>query len=230
MKIGFSGTQCSGKTTILKMLSEDEYFKDYKVFPSSASYIGNLGIKINENGNDDTQILIMSHLAANSIINGDFLYDRTVLDCIAYTKYLLKKRKISTDTYQYLKSVYDIAIRNYDIIFLLTPDFEMVDEQKDTRSKSKEFREDIHENLVQYSKILKEKHNIDIVLLTGELQKRYEKVLNTVKNFHNNEKYDIGVNVKNKHGELVFSEYTNVDISNLDLKFSGFNQRVKRLL
>ena len=59
MRIGLSGTQSTGKTTLLNVLRSEKHFKEYQVNDEVTRWVRSLGIDINEAGSDISQELIM---------------------------------------------------------------------------------------------------------------------------------------------------------------------------
>ena len=52
MRIGLSGTQSTGKTTLLNVLRSERIFKDYQVNDEVTRWVKSLNIEINEAGSD----------------------------------------------------------------------------------------------------------------------------------------------------------------------------------
>ena len=55
MRIGLSGTQSTGKTTLLNVLRSEKHFKEYQVNDEVTRWVRSLGIDINEAGSDISQ-------------------------------------------------------------------------------------------------------------------------------------------------------------------------------
>ena len=120
MKIAISGTQCIGKSTFIQ-----DFIKQwpmYKVAGSScSSLIKEKNIKHSQESSEETQNVILNHLVDQTLSfskSEHILFDRCVLDNLAYTTWLSLKEKISGD---YLKTVVPIVretLKLYDIIFL----------------------------------------------------------------------------------------------------------------
>lgn len=167
MKIAFSGVQCTGKSTAMKALEElnilDGYDFEYEVVRKLKDQI-----KINEDGDDATQIAIVNaHLENLQIPN--LVTDRCILDCFAYTIYLLGKERISRDTFTKIADVYSKAIDLYDIIFYIKPEFEMVEDG--TRSTNSEFRNEV---LGYFDELVSYRNNV--VILTGTVEERVNQI------------------------------------------------------
>lgn len=121
MKIAITGTQCVGKSTFIA-----DFIKKwpmYKVAGSDcSSLIQEKKLKHSQESTEETQDIILNHLVdqALSCSKKDYvIFDRCVLDNLAYTSWLNLKGKI---TDQYLNKIIPIVretIKLYDIIFTI---------------------------------------------------------------------------------------------------------------
>ena len=59
MKILISGTQCSGKTTLLRALQEHPKFKDFDYVIEMVRNLTKDGVKVNEDSDDESQLRIL---------------------------------------------------------------------------------------------------------------------------------------------------------------------------
>lgn len=143
MRIGITGAQSVGKTTLLNALRSEPAFKNYTVCDEVTREIREMGFDINEAGSDLTQILIMQKHIANIFMYEDMLTDRTSLDGLVYTTYLHLKGKVNEITLKKAKAIYDKTISHYDFLFYIAPEFELVDDG--VRSTDMEFRDSIVE-------------------------------------------------------------------------------------
>jgi len=143
MRIGITGAQSVGKTTLLNALRSEKLFKDYVICDEVTRRVKSYGLPINEEGNDNTQRLIMNEHIVNVFMNGNMLTDRTALDGLVYSTYLYKNNKINTSTMTYIKEVFNKVWYSYDYVFYLEPEFEIIDDG--VRSINKQFRDEIAE-------------------------------------------------------------------------------------
>ena len=95
MRIGITGAQSVGKTTLLNALRSEKLFKDYVVCDEVTRRVKSYGLPINEEGTDITQRLIMNEHIVNVYMHDNMLTDRTALDGLVYSTYLYKQNKIS---------------------------------------------------------------------------------------------------------------------------------------
>jgi nicotinamide riboside kinase len=141
MKIGITGAQSVGKTTLLNALRSEKLFKDYVVCDEVTRRVKGYGLPINEDGTDITQRLIMNEHIVNVFMYGNMLTDRTALDGLVYSTYLFKNNKINNTTMKYVKDVFNKVWHSYDYVFYIEPEFEIVDDG--VRSINKQFRDEI---------------------------------------------------------------------------------------
>ncbi len=75
MKIAFTGAQSTGKTTLLEALKANQSYKyDYEFVDEITRRMVKKGLKINEEGSDTTQLLIMNEHIKNNIIVSICIY------------------------------------------------------------------------------------------------------------------------------------------------------------
>jgi nicotinamide riboside kinase len=177
MRIGISGAQCTGKTTLLNALRSEDMFKKYNICTEVTRTVASYGLPINEDGNDITQTLIMNQHIVNWFMNSKMLTDRTVLDGYVYSIYLLETGNIKRQTLNYAREVFNKLIKKYDVLFYIAPEFEL--EEDGVRSVGVHFRNRIV-NLFD-SVIVDE--NVNVVKISGSVRERVEKVVNIIFNY-----------------------------------------------
>lgn len=171
MKIVFTGAQGVGKTTLLDVLEKCFAFNiDFNFIYNFTRNIAKKGYRINEAGTDDTQKAIMK--LHQEIVEGaeDVIMDRCALDGFVYTTYLKNKGRISEDTFNYCKQVFESCICKYDIIFYLKPEFPITgDEYRSDKQSYQTEIADIFEYIIQ-------RYAINVVRLTGTVGDRLQKI------------------------------------------------------
>ena len=173
MRIGISGAQSVGKTTLLNAIRSEPVFKGFEICVEVTRRVRSYGFSINENGNDVTQKLIMHEHIVNIFMHSDMITDRTVLDGLVYSKYLRNHSKISADTLDYVYKIYSQCIGKYDLLFYIPPEFELEDDG--IRSIDVSFRNKIVES---FENVI-DTHGLSVVRLTGCLRERLDKVIET---------------------------------------------------
>jgi len=142
MKISFTGTGCSGKSTLLK-LCKDHYGDKFQYIEEVTRPLARKGFKINEEGDDATQrAIIDAHIENNKLDN--VIMDRCIIDGYIYTEWLFKQQKVHEGTYQYAWNTFNDIINDLDIIFYCCP-LDMDDDGE--RSTNKNFQKDIDNNM-----------------------------------------------------------------------------------
>ena len=171
MKIGITGAQSVGKTTLLNALRSEKLFKEYVICDEVTRRVKSYGLPINEEGTDITQRLIMNEHIVNVFMYGNMLTDRTALDGLVYSTYLFKNNKINNTTMKYVKDVFNKVWHSYDYVFYIEPEFEIVDDG--VRSINKQFRDEIAE-LFEY---VIEKENLSMLRVKGSVRNRVNTII-----------------------------------------------------
>lgn len=163
----FTGAQSTGKSTLLSMC-RDILIPD----PEWASYGGHeLGrrwvfipevtrlikrefhVDINEQGSDDTQLLIMNQHLINTIqfkhnvkkgLGHYYMMDRCIMDGLVYSKYLHNHGRIEDCTYDVVQSMFHRLLPSLDAIFYTHPEDIPIDDDGE-RSVDPRFRDEIVE-------------------------------------------------------------------------------------
>lgn len=174
MRIGLSGAQSVGKTTLLSALRSEPVFKDFTICDEVTRRVNSYGIPINEDGNDTTQKLIMHEHLVNIYMNEDMITDRTALDGLVYTEYLYHHSRLTSDTRDYVRNVFDKIIAKYDYIFYISPEFKIVNDG--VRSIDVRFRDEVA-NIFE-AQI--EKRSIPVIRVSGTVRERTSKIVDIV--------------------------------------------------
>ena len=174
MKISFTGTGCSGKSTLLNKCRE--YYGDkFKYVTEVTRPIARKGLPINEDGNDDTQTAIIdAHIENNKLDN--VIMDRCIVDGYIYTTWLFDQEKVTSNIYEYAWNTLDDILNDLDIIFYCCP-LEMKDDGE--RSINESFQNDIANMMTLL--LYQEPWNQEffkgmLVTLEGDLDKRFNDI------------------------------------------------------
>lgn len=180
MIISFTGAQSTGKSTLLNRCAI-EFGNKFTYFPEITRSIRNkFGVKINEAGDDITQLLIISGHIENMIkgmtSEKHCIFDRCVLDGLVYTEWLKNNGVVSSCVYESMTNVFTEYIDKVDVIFYTDPkDVELVYDGE--RSVDVEFRNSIINSFENYIKYYKQ-----VVKLSGTVEERMNTIKETLKN------------------------------------------------
>lgn len=180
MIIALSGTHSTGKTTVLNLLKKEPSFKGFFFKTEITRTLKEKGFKINEEGDFSTQKAIMKVHSDNLVksFSEDIITDRSALDAICYSKYLLNHNKLSKEQYEALYHEFKEMIYLYDFIFYFKPEFEIEDDG--VRSTNKDFQKEVA-NI--FDEIIK-KEDIEVYLLKGDSSKKAKQIVKILKEKH----------------------------------------------
>lgn len=123
MRIGFTGSQGTGKTTLAKHLVKQPEFKDYTFIPSAARVAEKEGFKVNRDADPLSQLLTTAGRITTEYeqwdITDDTISDRTPLDSLAYTTYQFNNVWPEFNSGYYWKVSYALVekhMENYDVL------------------------------------------------------------------------------------------------------------------
>lgn len=174
MRIGFIGTQGTGKTTILNALHE--VLPHYEKCNEVTRWVKSIGFSINEDGDDLTQELILMKHITNLQLYDNSIADRTLIDGYVYTDWLNKNGKVSTEMVNKTLLVMNKLINEYDLLFYLPIEFSLEDDG--VRSTNNKFREEID---LKFREVIASQLGTNIITLTGTVQERLKTILQNIK-------------------------------------------------
>jgi GTPase SAR1 family protein len=121
MKIAVCGTSCVGKSTYINDFCKT--WKNYKKPEKSyRDLIKEKNLSHSSNGDSDSQMIILNSLVDQAIEfskKDDIIFDRCVLDNMAYTSWLYLKDKISEKFLEETRVLVRETLKLYDIIFFI---------------------------------------------------------------------------------------------------------------
>lgn len=140
MRVIFTGAQGTGKTTILN------YYKDkgYNVITEIVRNLHKDGVKINQEGDDDTQWQVFN--IYKELLSGDeYISDRGLVDVLAYSKEGRDRGVVSDELVkEQLKELRVFTAHNPDILYIYFPIYFVVSGDG-VRSVDEEYRKKIDE-------------------------------------------------------------------------------------
>lgn len=147
-KYAITGAHCTGKTTLVNAIQDVDFNKKYQYITSMTREAKQLGYKINELGNDETQLYILNKHLERLVIANNCVLDRSLIDGYTYTKILFESGNISDNVMKYAKSLLSVEFMGrYDKIFYLPPTLQLVSDG--LRSTEPEFRRHVINNFEQ---------------------------------------------------------------------------------
>jgi thymidylate kinase len=144
MKIAIIGSQGSGKSHLIK-----EFLEKWTMYKTPEKtyrdIIKSRNIKINQEGDEESQKAILNALIDEvQQAKGDFLiFDRCVIDNMAYTLWLNAHDKVSNKFVMDTKFLTHQTLKLFDMIFYVPVRPEIELQEKETRDSDPKFREEI---------------------------------------------------------------------------------------
>jgi len=184
MNITFTGPQCSGKTTLLKLMrsSGGIFDKFFYINEVTRKIRDECNIPINEEGaNDITQLLIINEELKNLFNNSSIddwckgtVHDRCLLDGLVYTEYFYDKKLVSLQIWGQAIQYWYKFHSKYDIIFYPSPhDVQLEDDGE--RSTDIKFRNAIIEKYENYY-LNQFQWKERVTILKGTVEERMEQI------------------------------------------------------
>jgi nicotinamide riboside kinase len=144
MRIGITGTQSTGKTTLVKELAKLPEFKDYKIACERSKYLNSLGIPLNHQTTIEGQTIFLAE-RVTELMQDAIITDRTVIDVMAFTQCARKVSVVDGDAFaEYAKRF----IPQYDYIFYVSPEGVEI-EDNGVRETNSEYRNQIDKTIQQ---------------------------------------------------------------------------------
>jgi len=167
-KILITGTHSTGKSTLLEELKKLDKFRDFKFIGGVTRSARNLGLEINESGDEYTQLYCMCKDFLNLIENEDskVIYDRSILDTLIYSLYLYDK--LPSWVIDINRSMCNLLIKKFDLIVWLRPEQEIDDDS--VRSMNMDFQIEVDYMFDRFFK----QNNLPVFQLKGSIQERVD--------------------------------------------------------
>jgi nicotinamide riboside kinase len=172
MRIGITGTQSVGKTTLVKNLAKLEVFKDYKLVTERSKYLKDLGIPLNTDSTVNGQIVFLAE-RASELLHKDVITDRTVWDVSAFT---MLAKSIDINFKLSLINTAMILKEQYDIIFYIDPTGINM-EDNGVRETNLEYRVKINQEILRLLTLYPPKK---MVILSGSIEDRINTILGNI--------------------------------------------------
>lgn len=167
-RIGLTGTQSVGKSTLVKALQELPEFKNYKFFTERSKYLRDLGIPLNTDSTIKGQI-IFSAERATELFHENMITDRSIWDVCAFT---LSSKTITWNEKEKLVETTMLLKNEYDAIFYIDPQGIEI-EDNGVREIDSEYRNKIDETI---KALLKEYPPKNVYILKGSTEERINQI------------------------------------------------------
>ena len=174
MRIGITGAQSTGKTTLVNALKELPQFKDYHFATERSKYLRDLGIPLNTDSTLKGQTIFLAE-RVNELMRENLLTDRTVIDVMAFTD---ASKSIGSLEKSLFKEYASNFINDYDYIFYVTPKGVEI-EDNGVRETNAEYRDLIDLTIQQLLKTYSNKIK-NIYTISGPVNERVKQILGII--------------------------------------------------
>jgi deoxyadenosine/deoxycytidine kinase len=183
-KISLIGTHGTGKTTLLNTLIEK-----YPEFQHQIDNYSDAGVLFKEKllqvfDKNALQLYFLARHEYRVAVNENLLTDRSVLDALCYAHYEYMQGNVTVKMFRFLEErSLELLNREYNLLFWLRPEFELVGEGKRPEDKNYQIAIDrIFEYYIDVAKVVE----VPVVRLTGSLEDRISKAAKAItKQFYN---------------------------------------------
>jgi nicotinamide riboside kinase len=178
MLVGFTGAQCTGKSTLLNHCMQLELNTTFNFVEEVTRKVKRDGHQINLDGNDITQLFILNEHLKNHTKRGNWVLDRCILDGYIYSSCLSRKGIVSDWVTKYAYDLMMLLVDKLDVIFYTQPeDVPLIPDG--TRSVDLNFRQDI---INRYEDLFAQDHYwMDrVVRLYGSVGDRLDTIKETI--------------------------------------------------
>ena len=171
MKIGFCGTMSVGKTTLVKALKELSEFKDYTFRTERSKYLMEMGIPLNTDSTLKGQLVFAAE-RASELMQENIITDRTIVDVMAFSNL---SKSMEAHEKHYLTSTLYYLIKEYDILFYVSPEGVEI-EENGVRETDVKYRMAIDREI----KSIVQMFRGNTITIKGTTKERIEQVKNTI--------------------------------------------------
>lgn len=174
MKIAISGSQHSGKTTLIQALKSLDEFKHFNFFKSASRHVNDTGGKVNRSIDKKSQIRIFEQHYNNILkhnSNKDVLFDRCILDALSYATDSCGHGHIKPSVVETGVQYFEKLMPLYDYVFYLEPIADMSEDG--VRDTNEQYRKDVVEI---YKDIIEDTKFKNVFIIDGTIKERTHKI------------------------------------------------------
>ena len=171
MKIGFCGTMSVGKTTLVKALKELPEFKDYTFRTERSKYLMEMGIPLNTDSTLKGQLVFAAE-RASELMQKNIITDRTIVDVMAFANL---SKSMEAHEKHYLTSTLYYLIKEYDILFYVSPEGVKI-EDNGVRETDSKYRMAIDKEIKSITQMFRG----NTITIKGTTKERVEQVKNVI--------------------------------------------------
>ena len=171
MKIGFCGTMSVGKTTLVKELKKLSEFKDYTFRTERSKYLMEMGIPLNTDSTLKGQLVFAAE-RASELMQEKIITDRTIVDVMAFANL---SKSMEAHEKHYLTSTLYYLIKEYDILFYVSPEGVKI-EDNGVRETDSKYRMAIDKEIKSITQMFRG----NTITIKGTTKERVEQVKNVI--------------------------------------------------
>jgi nicotinamide riboside kinase len=161
------GSSSTGKSTIFELLKTK--LTNYTFVSESTRTVKSYGYDINEDGDDNTQLAILSFHLKTLLEPGHLVLDRGMLDVLVYSENLVK---LNNRTIKYIEDTFKDVKDEYNHVIYFPIEFDAVDDG--VRSVNENWRREVDKKFKQY---LDEHYSEKYLTVTGSPMQRLKQIL-----------------------------------------------------
>lgn len=174
MRIGFTGAQGTGKTTLADMLQDalpghKRYLNVQRLFKQHLP-----SFDYSSETNDYTQLVITSHQASELITTKDLIADRSMFDCMGYS---YTAKHITLEQAGRIRIMFEPMIDLYDLIIYVPIEYAMSDSDGGMRETDENYRRQVDNQIKYWLNIYKPRY----ITVTGSVEQRYNQIKKELK-------------------------------------------------
>jgi nicotinamide riboside kinase len=172
MRIGLTGTQSVGKSTLAKALKNLPEFANYEIATERSKYLRDQGVALNDDSTIKGQLVFAAERSLE-LMKENIITDRTVYDVSAFT---LSAKSIDWPVKIRFVELIMSLYKEYDVIIYVSPEGIEI-EDNGVRTTNSEYRDKIDSVIKE---ILIEWPPVKLIEVKGTTEERINKIKETI--------------------------------------------------